>query len=193
MSMESLEAKVEPELVHQWIAKIGSDAQAAVPLLQAIQGQYGYLPRQAMDLVVKHTTINASQLFGVATFYSQFRLKPVGRHMIKVCHGTACHVQGADRLNTSLRHALGITDAKGDTAPNGSYTMEDVACIGCCSLAPVMVVDEQTFGNLKGADAQRSLKKHARDHGEILMGHVEEEAEAKPAKSQNASGKEARS
>lgn len=192
MSVQSLEAKVDPELVHRWIAEIGSDSSAAVPLLQAIQGQYGYLPRTAMDLVVAHTGINASQLFGVATFYAQFRLKPVGRHLIKVCHGTACHVQGADRLNTSLRHALGITDGKEDTAPNGSYTLEDVACIGCCSLAPVMVVDDQTFGNLKGADAQRNLKKHARDKGEILVGHVEEEDDANPAKAHTSGGKEAR-
>ncbi|MBF0142412.1 MAG: NAD(P)H-dependent oxidoreductase subunit E [Magnetococcales bacterium] len=175
MDKSSLEAHVEPEKVRQWIAEIGSDTSAAVPILQAIQGEYGYLPREAMDLVVANTEINASQLYGVATFYAQFRLNPVGRHLIKICHGTACHVQGADRLNTSLRHILGIDDPERDTAINGSYTMENVACIGCCSLAPVMVVDGETFPNLKGADAQRALRNHARVHNEILPGQQSDE------------------
>ncbi|MBF0160101.1 MAG: NAD(P)H-dependent oxidoreductase subunit E [Magnetococcales bacterium] len=164
----SLEATVDPQLVKQWIAEIGSDSTAAVPLLQAIQTYYRYLPRKAMDLVVQNSDITASQLFGVATFYAQFRLKPVGRHVIKVCHGTACHVNGAERINITLRHLLDITDAEQDTAANGSYTIENVACVGCCSLAPVMVVGAETFPNLKGANAQRALKKHASDHGEVM-------------------------
>ncbi len=178
MEQSSLEVTVDKALVGTWIAGTGSDASAAVPLLQAVQNEYGYLPREAMDIIVAETDITASQLFGVATFYSQFRLDPVGRHVIKVCHGTACHVSGADRINTALRQSLGISDEGEDTASNGSYTIEDVACIGCCSLAPVMVIGAGTFGNLKGADAQRSLKKHARDHGEFLPGHEEEKSEA---------------
>jgi NADH:ubiquinone oxidoreductase subunit E len=170
VSSESLEATVDPDLVRNWILEIGSDVSAAVPLLQAIQGEYGYLPRDAMDIVVANTDITASQLFGVATFYAQFRLRPVGRHLIKVCHGTACHVRGADRLNTSLNHILGITEDDQDTASNGSYTIENVACVGCCSLAPAMVIDSEISGNLSGADAQRVLKKHARGVDEILPG-----------------------
>lgn len=191
MSVESLEATVDPTLVKQWIDEIGSDPSAAVPLLQAIQGEYRYLPRMAMDLVVENSEITASQLFGVATFYAQFRMTPVGRHIIKVCHGTACHVQGADRLNTSLRHILDITDDEVDTASNGSYTVEDVACIGCCSLAPLIVIDdEQTFPNLKGADAQRHVKKHARAVGESLPGHKEDDKK-KEKQSKTAKAKEA--
>lgn len=182
MTTSSLEAVVDPQRIQQWIAQIGSDSSAAVPLLQAIQTEYGYVPRKAMDLVIQNSAINASQLYGVVTFYAQFRLRPVGRNRIKVCHGTACHVKGADRLNTALRQALDITDPDADTARNGSYTMEDVACIGCCSLAPVMVIGDAVFPNLKGADSQRSLKKHARDHNEILPGHAEEANDAKAAK-----------
>ncbi|MEO5378717.1 MAG: NAD(P)H-dependent oxidoreductase subunit E [Magnetococcus sp. DMHC-6] len=177
MSEHSLEAIVDADLVTQWISQIGSEPSAAVPLLQAIQNKYGYLPRKAMDLIIANSAINGSQLYGVATFYAQFRLKPVGRHMIKVCHGTACHVQGADRINTSLRHILGMKDENEDTASNASYTVENVACIGCCSLAPVMLVDGEAFPKLKGADAQRHLKKHARDHNEILPGHQEDDKE----------------
>lgn len=194
MEQRSLEAVVDKALVQKWIAETGSDASAAVPLLQAVQNEYGYLPREAMNIIVSETDISASQLFGVATFYSQFRLEPVGRHIIKVCHGTACHVSGADRINTALRQGLGIKEEEEDTASNGSYTIEDVACIGCCSLAPVMVIGGETFGNLKGADAQRSLKKHARQHGEFLPGHEEEvsEADAPEKKSPDKRKKEVR-
>lgn len=170
MSNQTLEATVDPELVKKWIVEIGSGVSAAVPLLQAIQGQYGYLPRTALDLVTASTDITASQLFGVATFYAQFRMRPVGRHLIKVCHGTACHVRGADRLNTSLRHILALEDADEDTASNGSYTLEDVACVGCCSLAPALVIDNEITGNLTGANAQRQLKRHARSCNEVLPG-----------------------
>jgi len=170
VSNKSLEATVDPELVRKWISDIGTDSTAAVPLLQAIQAEYRYLPRKAMDLVVGNTSITASQLFGVATFYAQFRLRPVGRHMIKVCHGTACHVSGAHRVDTAIRQILELREPDEDTASNGSYTMEKVACIGCCSLAPVMLIGEEAFPHLKGADAQRFIQKHAKGVGETLPG-----------------------
>ncbi len=156
-----LEAKVDKREVLGWIDEIGKSSSASVPLLQAIQSKYGYLPRKAMDLIVANSEISGSQLYGVATFYSQFRLKPVGRHIVKVCHGTACHVRGADRLNTAVRHALKLEEGQ-DTNSTGAYTMEDVACVGCCSVAPVMVIDEDVHGDLSGAAAARELKKHAR-------------------------------
>ncbi|MCP3671766.1 MAG: NAD(P)H-dependent oxidoreductase subunit E [Gammaproteobacteria bacterium] len=189
MSNQTLEATVDPELVNKWIEEIGSGVPAAVPLLQAIQGEYGYLPRDAMDLIIANSDINASQLFGVATFYAQFRMRPVGRHLVKVCHGTACHVRGADRLNTSLNHILNITDEEEDTASNGSYTVEDVACVGCCSIAPALVIDDDIIGNLSGADAQRVLKKHAKGCKEDLPGDTSKKKKA----AQENSNEEARS
>jgi len=165
---QSLEAKVELVDVLNWIKRIGSDSSSTVPLLQAVQSEYGYLPRAAMDMIIQNSDITGSQVYGVATFYSQFRLKPVGRHIIRVCHGTACHVTGADRLDTSLRHILNITDEEQDTAENGSYTIEQVACIGCCSQAPVLVIADEVSGNLTGANAQRALKKHAKKNEEIV-------------------------
>jgi len=158
---QSLEAKVELEDVLSWIKRIGSDSSSTVPLLQAAQSKYGYLPRAAMDMIIQNSDITGSQVYGVATFYSQFRL-------IRVCHGTACHVTGADRLDTSLRHILNITDEEQDTAENGSYTIEQVACIGCCSQAPVLVISDEVSGNLTGANAQRALKKHAKKNEEIV-------------------------
>jgi NADH:ubiquinone oxidoreductase subunit E len=192
VSNQSLEATVDPELVNTWIQEIGSDVSAAVPLLQAIQGEYGYLPRDAMDMVIAKSDINASQLFGVATFYAQFRMRPVGRHLVKVCHGTACHVRGADRLNTSLRHILAIEDEEEDTASNGSYTVEDVACVGCCSLAPALVIDDEIIGNLTGADAQRALKKHAKGCKEELPGDDSAKKKKAGSATKSAAGEEAR-
>ncbi len=165
---KSLEANVDESKVLGWIKKIGTEPSASVPLLQEIQSEYGYLPREAMEIVIKNSAITSSQLYGVATFYSQFRLKPIGRHLIKVCHGTACHVRGADRLDTSVEHALGLKKGQ-DTALDGSYTVEQVACVGCCSLAPVMVVDDKVLGDLTGATAKRALKAHAKENDEKLQ------------------------
>ena len=168
MANESLEAVVEPQLVQGWIDSIGGDQSATVPLLQAVQNQYGYLPRKAMDIIIENTEVTGRQLYGVATFYAQFRMKPVGRHLIKVCHGTACHVTGADRLNTSLRFQLNMHDDAEDTASTGSYTIQDVACVGCCSQAPLIVIDDTMHGNINGAMSQKALRKHARQVGEEL-------------------------
>jgi len=168
MSNQSLEAQVDPNLISGFIAELGGEASASVPLLQAVQSHYGYLPRKAMDLIIEQTEISGSQLYGVATFYAQFRLKPVGRNLIKICHGTACHVTGADRLNTSLKFQLNIHGEEADTAPNGSYTLVDVACVGCCSQAPLIVINEAMIGNTNGAGAQKAVRMHARKNGEEL-------------------------
>jgi len=178
MSNSSLEAHVEPSVISGFIADLGNDASATVPLLQAVQSLYGYLPRKAMDMIIEQTEITGRQLYGVATFYAQFRLKPVGRHLIKVCHGTACHVTGADRLNTGLHHQLDINDKDQDTASNGSYTLVNVACIGCCSQAPLIVIDEEVHGNLNAAKAQKALRLHSKKVGEELPQSAKAEEEA---------------
>ncbi|MBF0207636.1 MAG: NADH-quinone oxidoreductase subunit NuoE [Oligoflexia bacterium] len=157
------------DLVIKWIRKIGQDQSAAIPLLQELQSHYGYLPSEGMKMIAANTKITPSQLFGVATFYAQFRLKPIGRHLIKMCHGTACHVSGAERLSTSVNNSLKITGEGNDTTYDGSYTIEKVACLGCCSLAPVMTIDDEVHGNLTGPMAHKALKKHADKHQEKIM------------------------
>ena len=159
---------VDKELILDWIDKIGRDQSASVPILQKIQSKYGYLSREAMDIVVANTEITASQIYGVATFYSQFRLKPIGKHLIRVCHGTACHVRGADRLNTSVVQSLHLKKGE-DTSGSGAYTLEDVACVGCCSVAPVLVIDGEVHGEMSGTSSQQVLKKHAKQHNEELF------------------------
>lgn len=119
-----------------------------IPLLQKTQDIFGYLPQDAMREISRVTGKAASEIFGVATFYAQFRFTPMGRHVMKVCHGTACHVQSADSLDTIVEQRLGV--APGNTTPDGEYTVERVACLGCCSLAPVVMIDGEVYGRLTG-------------------------------------------
>jgi len=127
-----------------------------IPLLQGTQNMFGYLPRVAFEKIATETGIELSDMYGVATFYAQFRLKPVGKIIIKVCHGTACHVQNANTISDALEESLKIKD--GETTEDGLFTLESVACLGCCSLAPVMMVGENTFGKLTGTEAVRIIK-----------------------------------
>lgn len=133
--------------------------EATIPLLQGIQTTYGYLPREALKRVASRTEIPASHLFGVATFYRQFRLTPMGKNMIRVCLGTACHVQGGDRILDVTRETLEIAE-KADTTEDRLFTVEAVACLGCCSLAPVVMVGETTHGRLDGPKTRTLMRKY---------------------------------
>lgn len=127
-----------------------------IPLLQGTQDIYGYIPMDALKKIAADTGLDLSEMFGVATFYTQFRLNPVGKHIIKVCHGTACHVQNAKAITDSLKEALKIND--GETTEDGLFTLESVACLGCCSLAPVMMIGDETYGKLTGSQAVKIVK-----------------------------------
>ena len=118
-----------------------------IPVLQAIQTSLGYLPPESFDLIERELGIPASKAYGVATFYAQFRMAPVGKNIIKVCDGTACHVKGSETIATAIRDYLEIPAGE-DTTGDRVFTVEEVACIGCCSLAPVMMIGETTYGNL---------------------------------------------
>ena len=112
--------------------------------------------RERIAEIHRKTGVPLSQIFGVATFYAQFRLRPVGRNVIKVCHGTACHVANANSITKALEDQLQIGD--GETTPDRAFTLEKVSCLGCCSLAPVIMVNKDTHGNLKPADLKKVLK-----------------------------------
>lgn len=124
---------------------------ATIPVLQGIQNLYGYVPRLAILRAAEVLRMNVSDIYGVVTFYAQFRLAPVGKHIVKVCHGTACHVQNATAISEALEEALEVND--GETTPDGLFTLESVACLGCCSLAPVMMIGDDTYGKLTGKSA----------------------------------------
>lgn len=117
-----------------------------IPALQAVQEKFGYLPEVAMEEIGRVAGISQNVVYGVASFYSQFRFTKPGEHMIKICLGTACHVQGAASLVESLERELHI--ATGKTTPDGKFSLEEVRCFGSCALAPVIVVDSQVYGNV---------------------------------------------
>lgn len=150
------QAAADVELLNPLIEKYKNKKGNLIPLLQGAQDIFGYIPRVAFDKLAVETGIPLSEMYGVATFYAQFRLKPVGKHIVKVCHGTACHVQNAKVISTSLKEALKIED--GGTTEDGLFTLESVACLGCCSLAPVMMVAGETYGKLTGAQAVKIVR-----------------------------------
>lgn len=151
-------APAAPDLtfVDQMVARQGRGPEAAIPILQAIQAHYRYLPDEALARVCQLTEITPAQIAGTSSFYSRFRRSPVGEHIVRVCHGTACHVAGARQITGELRRTLGIPEGA-DTDPARMFTVEEVACLGCCSLAPVMMVDGRTAGKLTPAGACDAL------------------------------------
>ena len=118
-----------------------------VPLLQDIQNAYGYLPRHVLLEMSRRTGLPASQIYGVATFYEQFYLEPHGKHTIRCCRGTACHVRGGQEMIQAVNRELGISE--GQTTEDMRFTFETVACLGTCFLAPVIMVNEDYYGNVK--------------------------------------------
>ncbi len=138
--------EVDLKFTDQAIARLGKSPEAVIPLLQAIQDQYGYLPEEALRRLCQTTQITPAAITGVSTFYDMFRHEPVGKHIIHVCHGTACHVAGAERIEDALRRHLHIA-AGTNTDPDRQFTIEPVACLGCCTLAPLVKIDEEIVGN----------------------------------------------
>jgi len=119
---------------------------SVIPLLQQVQENEGYVSEEAIDWVARYTGSPTSAVYGVATFYSQFRLRRPGRHMIRVCEGTACHVLGVDAVRDRVTEVLGIQ--VGGTSADGLFTLESVRCLGCCSLAPAVMIDDETYGRV---------------------------------------------
>ena len=134
----------------------GNKRNSVIPILQRAQDAYGYLPREVLRAISKKTLIPLNQLYGVATFYAQFRLQRRGRHLIRVCDGTACHVRGSAKSIEALERALGV--AAGQTSGDYRYTLEVVYCLGSCGLSPVALVDDKVYGNLGPDDLVDRLK-----------------------------------
>ena len=147
---------IDLSLLASIISKYKHKKGSIIPLLQGAQNIYGYIPNNAFAYISEQTGIRLSDLYGVATFYAQFRLNPVGKHIIKVCHGTACHVQNANSITDAIVEFLGVKD--GETTTDRLFTLESVACLGCCSLAPVMMIGDETFGKLSGESAVKIVK-----------------------------------
>jgi len=127
-----------------------------IPLLQAAQDSFGYIPPLAVEQISEVIAVPASEIYGVITFYKQFRLRPVGKHLIRLCQGTACHVQGADMILQTVADELKVSPD--ETTVNGLFTVTVVACLGCCSLAPVLMIDDQPYGRMTPQKARRILR-----------------------------------
>ncbi|MBQ2943976.1 MAG: NADH-quinone oxidoreductase subunit NuoE [Ruminococcus sp.] len=133
-----------------------------ITILQKAQDIYGYLPTDVIYHIAKETGNTPAKVMGVATFYTQFRLTPVGKYLIMLCQGTACHVNGSERIEAAITEELGIKD--GETTEDGLFTLKCVACLGCCSLSPVMMINEETYGSLtpeKAISILNDLRKKA--------------------------------
>jgi len=142
-------------VINKFIGKKG----ALIPLLQNVQKIEGFLSKEVMSYVAEKTNTKLAHIYGVATFYTMFRLKPQGRHIIRICKGTACHVSGANSIMDEINKQLGLS-GDADTTNDGRFTVMPVACLGCCSLAPVIMVNDNTHGKLTPDSIGNILKKY---------------------------------
>lgn len=127
-----------------------------INILQQVQEAYGYLPQESLEYISEKTEYKKAEIFGVATFYTQFRLNPIGKYLILQCQGTACHVNGSKEVSKAICEELNIKP--GETTKDGIFTLEDVACLGCCSLAPVIMVNGEAYGNLTPGKATEIIR-----------------------------------
>ena len=142
--------------IEQVLSSCGRRRQDLIPILQEVQQATGWLSPLAVERIASHLSLSETDVFGVATFYTQFRFTPIGRYHVKVCCGTACHVRGAARISERLEQDLGIVP--GVTTADGKFSLERVACFGSCALAPVVVVNEKAYGRMTFAKTERALE-----------------------------------
>ena len=153
----SAEKKLDPS-VEKALIKYGSAEGALIPVLQQVQNSYGYLPQEVLRAVSRELKTPLSEIMGVATFYSQFSLEPKARKVIKVCHGTACHVSGAQIITKNFESELGIEE--NEATADKKFSLERVNCLGCCSLAPVVMVNQDTHGRLTPEKVKEVIEKY---------------------------------
>jgi NADH-quinone oxidoreductase subunit E len=147
-----MEVEVE-KIVQNYGAKKG----ALISILQDIQAKYNWLPPEALEVVAEKLSMSTSEVFGVATFYNAFSLRPRGKHLVTICMGTACHVRGAPRILEETEKRLKIR--AGETSRDMKYTLETVYCLGCCAIGPVFVYDGEYFGQMSATKVESILKK----------------------------------
>ena len=147
--------KLIDEAINKYVGKKGS----LIPLMQEIQNIEKYLSKETMRYISQKSGVKLADIFGVATFYTMFRLKPQGKHIIRVCKGTACHVRGGSRIADRVGEILDVQE--GETTEDGRFTMERVNCLGCCALGPVMMVDQDYHGNITSAKVEEILERYS--------------------------------
>jgi len=161
MSDRTVIGDVDLSAVDEAIERYGTEPAAAIPILLDLQDAYGYMPLEALRYVTERTDITPDQIYGVVTFYTRFRMTPVGEHIILVCHGTSCHVRGAVNITQAICDTLDVEE--GGTTKDNKYTLEKVACLGCCSLSPCMMIDDKVYGRLTRKKVQKVFKRLERE------------------------------
>jgi NADH-quinone oxidoreductase subunit E len=151
---EPQSSEFKPFKVDLW--KYDGQKGALIPLLQSAQDTFGYIPEKAIESISHVTGIPAAHIYGVVTFYAQFRTKPLGKNVIRICNGTACHVNGSKEIYSVIQDELGI--AYDETSDDGIFSLLSVACLGCCSLAPVITINGETFGRLTPPKLRKILR-----------------------------------
>lgn len=151
-----LNSKIDLSLLSGVLDEYAKVKGSLITILQNTQELYGYLPKEAIELISKETGIAESEIMGVATFYTQFRFEPVGKYLIMLCQGTACHVNSSELILQTIKDELNIND--GETTDDGLFSLKCVACLGCCSLSPVMMINEDTYGSLTPDKTKKILK-----------------------------------
>lgn len=151
-----MEQKIDLKQIEGVLDELAKVKGSLITILQKTQDIYGYLPKDAIIYISERTGIAESEIIGVATFYTQFRLTPVGKYLIMLCQGTACHVNSSELILQTIKDELGIED--GETTEDGLFSLKCVACLGCCSLSPVMMINESTYGSLTPEKTKKILK-----------------------------------
>jgi len=146
--------------VKEIIASFGGDRRYVMRILQEVQRRVGYLPKENLKMVAELLDVPLAKVYGVATFFHQFRLRPHGRHIVQFCFGTACYVKGNDKLWEWLRRKLGLKPGE-DTTADLRFTLQKVRCFGCCSMAPVIKVDGDIYGNMTKEKLEEVLRRYA--------------------------------
>ena len=146
----------QEKLLQDAIASANGDKTFLMTVMQKAQEIYGYLPYEVQCRIAEALDVPVEKVYGVATFYAQFRLQPVGKYLIMLCQGTACHVNGSELISAAITDELGLED--GQTTEDGLFSLKCVACLGCCSLSPVMMINEDTYGSLTPDKTKKILK-----------------------------------
>lgn len=157
--------KSDLTLIDEILGQYAQVEGSLITILQKAQDIYGYLPMDVLQYISEKTGIKPAKIMGVATFYTQFRLTPVGKYLILLCKGTACHVNGSDLIEKTICETLGIQD--GETTEDGLFTLKNVACLGCCSLSPVMMINDETYGTLTPEKTRQILTDLAKQAEEV--------------------------
>jgi NADH-quinone oxidoreductase subunit E len=153
--------KIDMNLIEPELAEYSETEGSLITILQKAQDIYGYLPAELLAYIAKRTGVKPAKIMGVVTFYTQFRTKPVGKNLILLCQGTACHVNGSADIEQAIKDYLKA--GEGEITANGLFTYTNVACLGCCSLSPVMMIGGKTYGKLTKDGAVKILKEIERE------------------------------